>query len=54
MKLFCKICKKEIKDRMIGANLNNEHWHIKCYRNSKEGKRVEKEFNKFLLDNKLK
>jgi hypothetical protein len=47
-KPICHICGKEINERIIPCNLNNEHFHQKCYDNSPAGKKALKEFNKFI------
>ena len=44
-KPICNICGKEINEKIIPCNLNNEHFHQKCYDNSPAGKKALKEFN---------
>lgn len=46
MTIKCKICDKEIKDKHILANLNNEHFHEDCYYKSQDGKEELKCFKK--------
>jgi uncharacterized protein YgfB (UPF0149 family) len=42
----CLYCHKEIKG-MVCSNLNNETWHPKCFDKTPEGKKMNREFNKF-------